>query len=1374
MVAAAAVLVLTLAAFQQPPAVGLHHVAALLPAGVVGPVNPVAPALGFGVMTEGNANVLTNENEGTMAVGGDLTFGSYQLANNTAGSFIVPGDAQPTALVVGGRVNFAGSVAGSRLQVLSNGYAKIGDLTGTFVRDLDNNSAQVNTRILPADDYDASPRVELVTRQPVASVGPASPINFPAAFAAFRSTSTNLATCDNTVVLRTPNGDVLPRPIPPGSNAVISLTPGVTNVLNLSAADLSNIAVLTFATAPTAITPLLINVDTGGIGDSYAWTVPNFAGISGNDARYVLLNFPTVTTLTLTPGAATIEGSIYAPDADLVDHSASNTEGSIITRTFDHQGGEVHYFPFSTTLACGNPSAASLSVVKSSSTTAITTVGQQVPYAYQVVNTGGVSLTDVNVTDVQTPPSSGANLGPIVCVATVLAPGESTTCSATYTVTQADLDNESLVDTAVAHGTPETGPVVDSAPDSLTIPAARLIPAISVMKQSTTTAITVVGQVVPYSYVVVNNGSLTLTGVNVTDVQAPPSSNVDLTTIVCPVTTLAPRASTTCTATYTVTQADLDNGSLADTATAHGTPPRGPAVDSAPDTLTIPAAGLVADISVVKSSTATTINSVGQVVPYAFLVVDTGSLSLSTVNVTDVLAPPSSHANLSPIVCPVTTLAPGASTTCSATYTVTQADLDNGSVVDTATAHGTPPGGSPVDSPPDPFTIPTSGLVSDVSVVKSSSTVAVTTVGQLVPYSYLVVNTGTTSLTDVNVTDGQTPPSSNVDLSPIVCPVTTLAPGASTTCTATYTVTQADLDNESLVDTATAHGTPPTGPAVDSPPDPLTIPAAALIADISIVKSSTTAAITAVGQSVPYSFLVTNSGAVTLTGVNVTDVQAPPSSNVDLAPIVCVATVLAPGASTTCTATYTVTQADLDHDSLADSATAHGTPTSGPVVDSRPASLIIPAANLIAQLSIVKASTTTVITAVGQTVPYSFVVVNTGGLTLTGVTVNDTLMTPARLLDLSPITCGPADTPNGAVTLAPGTPITCSASYTVTQTDFDNLNLIDVATATGTPPFGPPPVSPQSPVTIPVAHPAVAIEKSARPTTVDRAGQIVTFTFVISNAGNTTLADVGVEETAFSGTGILGPVVCGEPPTASGQVFLAIGTNTTCRASYKVTQSDVDSGVITNAAVAVGTPPTIPDQPPPEPVRSDPSTAEVAAPARAALTVVKTSTTTVITAPGQSVPYSYLVTNAGNVTLTAVTLADSPVPPADPTGLGPVTCGPDDAANGSITLTPGASVTCRAVYTVSAADYRHGSVRNTATATGHPPTGPAPLSPPSQLTIAIQPGGLPVTGFALIQWITVGFASLVLGVMLVAVARRRQRGTTLARSANAPLVRRPW
>src|SRR5690606_7119078 len=70
---------------------------------------------------------------------------------------------------------------------------------------------------------------------------------------------------------------------------------------------------------------------------------------------------------------------------------------------------------------------------------------------------------------------------------------------------------------------------------------------------------------------------------------------------------------------------------------------------------------------------------------------------------------------------------------------------------------------------------------------------------------FLVTNTGNLTLTNVTVSDPL------VGLSPVSCPVTTLAPAEAMTCTATYTVTQADVVAGVVRNAATVTGTPPSG-----------------------------------------------------------------------------------------------------------------------------------------------------------------------------------------------------------------------------------------------------------------------------------------------------------------------------------------------------------------------------------------------------------------------------------------------------------------------------------------------------------------------------------------------------------------------------------
>ena len=189
---------------------------------------------------------------------------------------------------------------------------------------------------------------------------------------------------------------------------------------------------------------------------------------------------------------------------------------------------------------------------------------------------------------------------------------------------------------------------------------------------------------------------------------------------------------------------------------------------------------------------------------------------------------------------------------------------------------------------------------------------------------------------------------------------------------------------------------------------------------LTVTKTSTTADVQSVGQVVPYTFVATNTGNVTLTGVGITDTQTAPSLNTSLSAITCQSlatptatcsgstTTLLPGQSATFAANYTVTAADLTHGSVADSATATGTPPTGSPVTSPPATLSLPAATLTVAKSV---TSTGPYNTVGQTVTYKFVATNTGTTSLTGVSITDTQTAPSLNTSLSAITCQSLATP---------------------------------------------------------------------------------------------------------------------------------------------------------------------------------------------------------------------------------------------------------------------------------------------------------------------------------------------------------------------------
>ncbi len=888
-----------------------------------------------------------------------------------------------------------------------------------------------------------------------------------------------------------------------------------------------------------------------------------------------------------------------------------------------------------------------IAIVKSASIGGYSAPGTPITYTYKLTNSGNVTLTSVKVTD----PMAG--LSTINCGGvTTLAPAASVSCTATYTTTQADVDNGNITNTGTATGTPPTGPAVTAA-SSVVIPGTQT-PGITLKKTSTASGFSASGTVVTYHYLVTNSGNVTLTSVGVTDPLP------GLSAVSCPNSSLAPGAAQTCTATYTTTQADVDKGSITNTATASGMAPSGSTVTSPPSSVTIPAT-VTPKITLVKTSDIPSFSGIsapGVVVTYSYAVTNSGNVTLTSVNVTDPMP------GLSSVNCTSPTLAPGASETCTATYTTTQADVDRGSIVNTGTATGTAPSGSKVTA--------TSSVTirsiqnPAIGLNKTANVSSISAPGTLITYSYNVTNSGNSTLTSVKVTDPMP------GLSAISCPSSTLAPGVSETCTATYTTTQADVNAGAIHNTGTATGTPPTGANVTDTSS-VTIPTTRSPA-ILLIKTANVGSFSAAGVPITYSYKVTNTGNVTLTSVKVTD-PMPGLSTINCGGV----TTLLPGASATCTATYTTTQTDLDNGDISNTGTASGTPPSGPpVTDS--ASLDVPAGQT-PGISLNKTANVPSFTAPGRVVTYSYVVTNTGNVTLSPVTVTDPMP------GLSAINCF------GVTTLAPRASVTCTATYTTTQTDVDNGSLSNTGSATGTPPSGSP-VADTSSVTIPaIQTPTIRLAKSPSISSFSAAGTLITYSYLVTNTGNVTLSPVTVTDPMPG----LSAVNCGTAP-----VTLAPSASVTCTATYTTAQADVDAGGISNIGTASGTPPTGPPV-----TNSKPAT--VTATQTPAILLAKSASINSFSAAGTPITFSYAVTNTGNVTLTSVTVTD---PLA---GLSAVNCGTPP-----VTLAPGDSVTCTATYTTTQADVDAGGVVNTGTASGTPPSGPVVKNSATLATPAVQ------------------------------------------------------
>lgn len=191
-------------------------------------------------------------------------------------------------------------------------------------------------------------------------------------------------------------------------------------------------------------------------------------------------------------------------------------------------------------------------------------LGERVRYGFTLRNTGNVALLQVSVTDPALTPQ-------LVGSVARLAPGATASLSASYVLTQADIDHGSVTNSALRRGQTTNGIATEdrsgtgAGNDTPTVVALAAQPSLSLDKRLAAgeePTFTRVGRIINYEFEVTNTGNVTLAG---------PVAVLDslTTTPICPAGNLLPGASMICTSNMRVTQADLDRGRIDNTATAN-------------------------------------------------------------------------------------------------------------------------------------------------------------------------------------------------------------------------------------------------------------------------------------------------------------------------------------------------------------------------------------------------------------------------------------------------------------------------------------------------------------------------------------------------------------------------------------------------------------------------------------------------------------------------------------------------------------------------------------------------------------------------------------------------------------------------------------
>lgn len=325
------------------------------------------------------------------------------------------------------------------------------------------------------------------------------------------------------------------------------------------------------------------------------------------------------------------------------------------------------------------------------------------------------------------------------------------------------------------------------------------------------------------------------------------------------------------------------------------------------------------------------------------------------------------------------------------------------------------------------------------------------------------------------------------------------------------------------------------------------------------------------GDTITYTYVVSNTGTADLSDISVVDDKIDSDDGEILCdgatePTNVIASITRLGADVTCTAVYTITQADIDSGGVTNTVlvTAYG-PGEVEVTHEESVTKDLPADHSIevdksGELDITVAGPDDRADA-GDVATYTYVVTNSGNITELEVTLTDNKIADADLF------CGTteSDTTDDNVidTLAPGESRTCTGDYALVQDDLDAGSVSNIALASSTDTEG------EGLETIELAaDPGLSISKVADRSTVELVGDIITYTITVENIGNVTMSSVEVSDELLldlactGGTGVEG---------TNGTFVVAPGETVTCTGTYEITESDVlDLESIPNVALVSG------------------------------------------------------------------------------------------------------------------------------------------------------------------------------------------------------------
>ena len=768
-----------------------------------------------------------------------------------------------------------------------------------------------------------------------------------------------------------------------------------------------------------------------------------------------------------------------------------------------------------------------------------TNTGDTITYTITVENKGNVTLTSITLEDVLTDADGNtSSLTPIfdtsnTAIEGTLQVGEKATYSFIYTITQTALDSGQVMNTVLATASSPklTDDVSDRSDDGddndgdtdddQTITPLDQSPSITVSKTAVvdqgTDSLTNLGDLITYTITIENTGDVTLTNILVTDVL----TDGDGTTTVLSSTydtsntategTLAVGETATYTVVYTIDQKAVNSGSVSNNATVTAMSPAAVQVNDSLDNLVTTAIDQSASLEVTKVAEIVDngdgVTGVGDIVQYTITVENTGSVTLTSIAVSDQLQDNAGNAIVltSGNTLSFTgasqgslngTLQSGEMAKYTAYHVIDQAIVDAGGLTNSASANGIDPNGVDVtdvsdngddtdgNTTNDP-TVTTIDPSPSMSVVKTAALVGnddgIIEAGDLVVYTIVVTNTGNLTLFDVAITDQLTDQNGNTltltqDAS-IDGVVRDIAPGASESYMVTYFIDQDAADSGSIINIASASAIILDGSAIIPV---VSDPAIITMTDrpsIEITKTSVENdggdGAMDVGDTIDYTITVTNTGNVSLSNILVTDIltdglgnSKDESANVLLSTINGSSTTIAPAAVVlspddvaTYTLRYTIDQDDMNSGRLSNMASVSADCPDG-TADCTDDQIDIAVENQLDQapaMTLTKAATLNDgndgSLDIGDTITYTLTLTNTGNVSLTNVSLSDTttdLSGAALSLQSGPTYISGGTSFESTSTMAVGDVIVYEAVFTINQQAINAGGVSNTAEASAT------------------------------------------------------------------------------------------------------------------------------------------------------------------------------------------------------------------------------------------------------------------------------------------------------------------------------------